>query len=510
MKNVNKFLRSVGAVTGSSFVLILALAVFAVSAYALPGTLDNTFGSGGLRMDNISTSDDEILAIAVQSDNKVVVVGFGEKPQQFVVARYTTSGVLDTTFGTNGIVKTAFSDRALARTVAIQSDGKIVVGGDLAGTSFILARYTSSGALDTTFGNQGIVFTAVGTSSGINGLVIQQDGKIVAAGYTESIADFAVARYTTSGALDTSFGGGDGIVTTDFFSDDDRASSIQLQQDGKIVVGGSSIDFDLLPNFAIARYTTSGVLDTSFNSSGLVTTLTLCGVTSVGIQADGKIVAVGSVDDILLARYTSSGALDTSFGSSGIVTTDIGGNSDHAQGLTIKSSGGIIVAGSTTSSGNEDFAIMNYTSSGALDTTFDSGDGIVTTSFGSNSDIGYAVAFQPNGKIVVGGSQGLFGTKQFALARYVGFQPTAALVSVSGRVTNASGAGIQGVRMTLVDSQGNISQTTSSPLGYYTFTDIEVGQSIVVSANSNRHNFDPASILINLTAEVTDANFVSN
>ncbi len=125
-----------------------------------------------------------------------MVAGFSEKPAQFTVARYNTNGSLNTNFGTNGIVKTVFNDTSSARAVVIQSDGKILVGGDAEG-KFALTRYTISGQLDTSFGSQGKVLTTIGNTSAINGIAIQSDGKIVAAGFTEKLGDFAVARYRT-------------------------------------------------------------------------------------------------------------------------------------------------------------------------------------------------------------------------------------------------------------------------------------------------------------------------
>ncbi len=492
------------------FMTFLAVFIsFTLTAYAQSqGTLDSTFGTGGLVSTNVSTSDDEILAIAVQPDNQIIVVGYSEKPAQFTIARYTAAGVLDTSFGTGGIVKTAFSGAAFARGVAIQSDGKIVVCGE-AGQIFALARYTTSGQLDTSFGTSGKVLTPIGSSSGANSLAIQLDGKIVAAGYSEKIGDFAVVRYASDGSLDSTFGGGDGIVTTDFYSDNDRANAIKLQSNGKIVVAGSAVDFDLFNNFAIARYNSDGSLDTGFNSSGKVTTQTDCGANALALQLDGKIVVAGSTGNILVARYTTGGVLDTSFDSDGLVSTDIGGNTDSAAGLAIDPNmGGIILAGTTESAGNQDFAVIKYSSNGALDTTFDNQDGIVTTSFGTNGDTGLAVGIQPNGKLVVGGSKGNFGAKDFAVARYQGFPgPTAALVSISGRIFTSDGTGVRNVSVTLSGMSGVIGSVRTSSFGYYTFEDVPVGETYIIQPISRRYSFAPSALVINLMDEYTGADF---
>lgn len=507
------------SLTGKSVYFLTVITLFlaltgAVSAQ--PGALDTTFGTGGAATTNVSTSDDEILATAIQSDNKIVTVGYSGKPAEFTIVRYNTNGSLDTTFGTNGIVKTTFNDISFARAVAIQSDGKIVVGG-VAESKFALARYTTSGQLDSGFGSQGKVLTSVGTTSSINEIAIQSDGKIVAAGYTEKLGDFAVARYTTAGALDTTFGGGDGITITDFFGDDDRAESVKLQADGKILLAGSSVDGDLFTNFALARYNTDGSLDTNFGSAGIVATVTNCGANAGGcnandleVQSDGKIVITGSLDDIYLIRYTASGSLDTTFGSNGVVATNIGGNYDNAYELVIDAAGRILVSGSTISNGNEDMVVAKYLSTGVLDTSFDNGDGIVTITLGSNSDIAYSISLQSGGGIIVSGSKGDFGSKEFATARLIGVQPTAANATISGMITKSTGGGASQVRVSLIDGMGNTSYAITNSFGYYSFTNVPVGQTYILIANHKFYTFTPSSRVINLMEDFTMANFVAN
>lgn len=494
---------------------MICLGGFTTFTFAQPGTLDTNFGSGGKRLTNISTADDEILATAIQPDNKIIVVGYSEKPAQFTIARYSNFGNLDSTFGTGGIVKTAFNGTGFANSVIIQSDGKIVLGG-MAENKFALVRYNSSGQIDSSFGNQGKVLTTIGNSSAINDITIQSDGKIIAAGYTEKLADFAVARYNSNGTLDTTFGSG-GIVITDFFNDDDRATSVSLQSDGKIVVGGGIFDLDLLKNFAVVRYNSNGSLDTSFNGDGKKTTFVECGdealgcgIDALGLQSDGKIVVTGSAGDIYLARYNTNGSLDTTFGNNGIVITNLGGNYDNAYDLAIDMVNGILVAGSTISSGDEDMVVAKYTSNGTLDTTFDNGDGIVTISLGSNSDISYSLSLQPNGGIVLGGSQGNFGSKQFATVRLIGLQPTAANASISGKVTSSNGIGISQVRVSLTDSQGITTYVMTSSFGYYTFNDVPVGQTYILTPNSVRYSFTPTSMLVSLTDDYTGADFIAD
>lgn len=492
----------------------MAIVILAAVSSAQYGTLDPNFGTGGIALRDVSTSDDQILAIAVQPDGRIVAAGYSEKPATFTVSRFFSDGSPDTTFGTNGVVKTPFSNSSIIYAVAIQSDGKIVVAGDVgAGFGFALARYTPSGQLDTSFGNQGKIEASNQGLSAASSLVIQSDGKIIAAGHTQT-GDFAIVRFTESGAFDTTFGGGDGIVTTDFYAEDDRATSVRLQSDGKIVAAGVATNIDLYPEFALARYLADGSLDTSFgaDANGKVTTFIACGIDdagcgieAMGIQADGKIVAVGSNEDVHLARYDVDGSL-----SGAVITTDIGGFDDDVDSLIVDYSGGVVIAGSTNIAGNIDFFAAKYQSNGGLDSMFGGGDGIVTTSLGSDSDLAHAIAIQPSGGIIVGGSQGEFGTKQFGLVRYLGLQPTAAGVTLGGRVTTSYGSGIRGATVRLMDGQGTTTTAITNSFGYYSFHDVEVGQTYILTVSARRYTFTENVLVISLYDEYTDANFVAD
>ena len=237
-------------------------------------------------------------------------------------AAATGPGDLDTTFGTGGKVTTDFGGSPVGFSVAIQSDGKIVVAGysNVGGTfGFALARYNTNGSLDATFGTGGKVTTNYGGDDRGYSLAIQSDGKIVVAGYSNAggTFDFALARYNTNGSLDTSFSAG-GKVTTDFGGSDDLGRSVALQGDGKIVVAGDS-NVGSTFDFALARYNTNGSLDTSFGAGGKVTTDfggSGDGGRSVALQGDGKIVvagnaAVGGTADFALARYLAAAPAPT-------------------------------------------------------------------------------------------------------------------------------------------------------------------------------------------------------
>ena len=283
---------------------------------------------------------------------------------------------------------------------------------------FALVRYNSDGTLDTTFSGDGKLTTAVGSGEDVaNSVAIDGNGNIVVAGYSYngSNKDFAVVRYNSAGALDTTFSG-DGILTTAVGSGDDVANSVAIDGNGNIVAAGYSYNLENNNDYALVRYTSDGTLDATFDTDGIVTTavgslLFAASVNSVAIQDDGKIVAAGGTrangnDYFVLARYNANGLPDTSFGSRGFVITKVGVactvdcyyENKGASSVSIQSNGKIVVAGSIYNGSNNDFALARYTTNGLLDTTF-SGDGIVTTSVGDNTSA-YSVAIQSTGEIL--------------------------------------------------------------------------------------------------------------
>jgi uncharacterized delta-60 repeat protein len=429
---------------------------FALARYNSDGTLDASFGNGGQVTTGLASSDDHAYAVAIQGNGKIVAAGGagrGSNWEDFALTRYNDAGSLDVTFGNDGMITTNFGRRNdEARAVALQGDGKIVAAGqawsnDWAG--FALARYNSDGALDASFGNGGQVTTDFG--SGYNytyAVAIQSDGKIVAAGYAFiwSDFDFALARYSSDGSLDNSFGSG-GLVSTDF-GGWDYAYSVAIQSDGKIVVAGYA-PVGGNNNFALARYNSDGTLDGSFGSGGMV--ITDFGsdndrASAIAIQSDGKIVAAGFtlVDantDFALARYNSDGSLDTIFGSGGMVITDFGSGNDRARAVSLQSDGKIVAAGAADISNIANFALARYNSDGTLDVSFGSG-GRVTTSFGSGPAVANALAMQSDGQIVAAGHGPANGLVHFALARYQ--------VASTGSQTIADGASatLEGVAIT--------------------------------------------------------------
>ncbi|MEO7319254.1 MAG: choice-of-anchor D domain-containing protein, partial [Chthoniobacteraceae bacterium] len=398
---------------------------------AAPGDLDIGFAAGGIVMTPIGSIADFGQGVAVQSDGEILVTGYSRNADtdyDIALLRYTASGALDNGFGTGGKVIVDLGRRDdRGQSVAVQSDGKILVAGYSRNANIkadiALLRYNPDGSLDSGFGTGGIVTTTIGPVYDYGfSVAVQSDGKIVVAGTSLNAAfdfDFALVRYNTDGSLDNGFGTG-GIVTTPIGSGNDSGRSVALQSDGKILVAGDS-RVGSNNDFALVRYNTDGSLDSSFGTGGIVTTL-IGSIydygNSVAVQSDGKILVGGASSsgtnnyDFALARYMTDGTLDSSFGTGGIVTTPIGGD-DFGQSVAVQSSGKILVAG--YSRVGSAFALARYNSDGSLDNGFGTG-GIVTTEFGQ----GYGMALQSDGNILVTGWGSADGHYAFALLRYNG------------------------------------------------------------------------------------------
>lgn len=406
--------------------LLILLAITISNLLGQPGTLDSTFGTSGVVSTWIqSRGDDHANSVAIQQDGKIVVAGYSmgsDYMYDFAIARFNIDGTLDASFGNSGKVVTDFSGNdASANAIAIQNNGKIVVAGSCAG-NFEIVRYNTNGSIDSLWGIYGKVSTDFFGGDAANSVVVQQDGKIVVAG--NSSGDFAIARYNTNSSLD-SLWGTNGKVLTDFSGNNDIINSIAIQQDGKIIAAGISSD-----DFAIARYNTDGSIDSLFGIDGKVIT-DFGGIdngNSIALQADGKIVVVGSsMSDFAIARYDTSGFLDNTFGISGKVTTPIGDSAGIAHSTVIQPDGKIIAVGETYNySTSKDFALIRYNSDGALDTTFGT-MGKVITVIGDGDNTGNAVALQSDNKLIVAGVAYFFNMSnprdKFVLAKYINNSP---------------------------------------------------------------------------------------
>lgn len=408
---------SLGAVTS---------AVAAVSV--IPQGLDTTFGNGGKVITSIGVVfGGAAYGVAVLPDGRIVAAGhaYNGTDQDIAVARYLPDGNLDTNFNGSGYVTTAVGDSSdYGFALALQPDGKIVVAGRTDNTNgggssdFCVVRYMPNGRLDTNFGGTGIVTTHFDGGDGIAyGVVVQPDGKIVVAGAAGG--DLAVVRYNTDGSLDTGFNG-NGKAVYIFAPRSNRANSVALQPDGKIVIAGSALNSVL-----VARLQPDGSLDTSFNGSGIATTSFIFSLADEGrgiaLQRDGRIVVTGKAEAgggsyLGVLRYNTDGTLDSSFGSGGRLTSGGFGAGYVGQSVIIQLNGKIVVGG--YAGFFSQVSVLRFDTNGSPDLSFNN-TGEIGVNFGGSS-LGRSVTLQSDGKIVIAGNVTSGG---FALARLESSEP---------------------------------------------------------------------------------------
>jgi uncharacterized delta-60 repeat protein len=385
---------------------------------------------GGIVTTALGPGDDQGRSVLIQPDGKILVAGYswyGSK-NDFALVRYNADGSLDTTFDGDGKLTTAFSSDSKIYSVALQPDGKILVAGNQNNGStdyFTLARYNSYGTLDSSFSGSGAISVSFGSSSKGSSVILQPDGKILAAGgsWNGSNWDFALFRLNSNGSFDTSFDGDGGTTTAIGASNDEGYSAILQPDDGKIVVGGLSWNGSNW-DFALVRYNANGSLDTTFDGDGRLTTAIGAGddrCYSLALQPDNKILAAGyswngGNWDFALVRYNANGSLDTTFDGDGKLTTALGFGDAYGSSLALQADGKILLAGHSWNGSNYDFALVRYNVDGSLDTSF-SGDGKSYAQAGSYDDNAFSLALQPSGVILVAGSSWNGSNWDFALAR---------------------------------------------------------------------------------------------
>jgi len=380
---------------------------FATLRFSTGGTLDPTFGSGGVVQTDIGGNDNP-SAVLRQPDGKLVVAGSGstvEDGSAMAVVRYDSSGTLDPTFGAGGIsIASVESSWDVAEALVVQSDGKIVAAGE-GGNALALVRYDVDGQLDASFGVVGKVTTKLGASSAhAVGIVQQSDGKLVAGGYVGgggSAGDFAVARFTADGSPDPTFGiGGKRIVN---IRGNDEASAFLQQSDGKLVLAGHAD-----ASAAFVRYQPDGSLDAGFGTGGILRTSAIS-VQTLAQQSDGRLLAGGSksggsgLPSYAVARFNSDGTLDTTFGTGGTVLLSMPESGSWVfYGVVQQPDGKVVAAGGT--------GLVRFMASGALDPSF--ANSVAEGPLGL-----YAVRRQVDGKLVGAGVDGTVGG-QLSLTRY--------------------------------------------------------------------------------------------
>ena len=387
----------------------------------------------------LAPSNDAVNSVALQSDGKIVLGGYSTDTSGFLdfsLIRLNTNGSLDTSFDGDGkVIVSAGTYNDYGDSVILQSDGKIVLAGYSDGKNgiydFSMIRLLSNGSLDTSFDGDGKVSVPIGSIRRADAsVVLQSNGGIVLANYSETIGndDFSLNRLNANGTLDIGFDG-DGKVIVPVGTSTDVGTSVALQSDGKIVLAGYSTGTSGNLDFSLIRLNTNGSLDASFDGDGKVivpvgtSSTDVC--KSVALQSDGKIVLAGysigvsGENGFSLVRLNTNGSLDTSFDDDGKVIVPVGTSSnDVGYSVAMQSDGKLVLAGySTGTSGNLDFSLIRLHSNGSMDTSFDY-DGKVSIPMGTAKGDGASVALQSDGKIVLAGySTDRSGNYDFSLIR---------------------------------------------------------------------------------------------
>jgi uncharacterized delta-60 repeat protein len=425
-------------ITWKASLLVTLISLMTVTvALAGSGNLDTSFDGDGLVITDVNAAhpgrNDVASDIALQSDGKIVAAGYSFIPStatmDFAISRYTTDGSPDSTFSGDGKLITNFGAEDAVFSVAVQSNGKIVVAGNKCSNDICdlaLARYNPNGKLDVTFSGDGKLITDIGgkDNSTYGGLAIQPDGKIVVTGQSFNGVGyhFAVYRYNANGTPDTTFSG-DGKLSFGFgVGKQDFGEDLALQSDGKIVVVGETCansDCD----FAVARLTATGALDKTFSGDGKQ-------IINMGgfdvprcmiLQPDGKMVLAGykrvaAGTYFALVRLNTNGSLDTNFSGTGRKVINMGnGSYSLITDMSVQSDGKIVAFGVTKVGTAYDFALARLNANGALDSTF-SGDGKLTVDFGHDEGA-YGLAQQADGSYVLAGYADNGTQLDFALAR---------------------------------------------------------------------------------------------
>jgi uncharacterized delta-60 repeat protein len=360
--------------------------------------LDSSFGTNGIVTNQFSTTPvgDTATGGVLQSDGKIVLVTSNK------VLRINIDGTLDNSFNNYGNL--TISNNKL-ESIIIQNDGKIIV----AGLNSVY-RINADGTVDTNFGSNGKVIIQINNyDMHIKSIGLRSNGKIVLGGYVSNGTnnDFAISCLNIDGSFDTIFDT-DGKVTLDINNLNNEGNELAIQNDDKIIITGQAI-FGNYSNFTTARYNIDGTLDSNFGTNGFVNTLFGsygCQAKSIDIDVNGNIVVSGISSYLAIVRYTPLGVLDTTFNSTGILITNksnsistLTSTQSKKPHLKCLSNGKILI--STTGS-NYEYNLHQINNDGSFDSTFGV-NGTATYNATTSNNSSYLL-IKPDGKIITGGT----------------------------------------------------------------------------------------------------------
>ena len=416
---------------------LLVIFVFtSFRVFSQPGTLDKTFGDNGISNTNLLTAP---TAITLQSEGKILIAN------STTISSFQKEGSANTSFGDKGSI-TIMPLRTYYRTLTGSGNDQILAAGitysgyfydedlgQIPDYNFCIIKYKSNGITDSGFGANGIASYDFGSVENLTSIALQQDGKIIAAGYT-SYPDLhaIVQRFNKDGSIDEDFGeNGEIVVTTGSAV---KPAAIALQADGKIVVAGT-YNYTQYPSFTLMRFLQDGSSDKDFGENGIVisdfgSNTVYEYLAGLAMADEGKIVAVGynklppfySRSNMLIARYNSDGSADESFGNKGSIITAIENYDIQGNAVAVQQNNKIIVGGTRfiyPYNQTSDFILTRYKATdGSLDSSFGE-NGIVITSIGEEAALS-CLKLEIDGNIIAAGPAPIGTTSYTALARYFG------------------------------------------------------------------------------------------
>jgi uncharacterized delta-60 repeat protein len=397
-------------------------------AVAAPGSLDTSFSEDGIQ--TAFPNGAVAYSVAIDHHERIVLAGATlSGDPDIALARFTTGGALDPTFGEGGKVRTDLGADDYAFDLAIQDDGGIVVVGERRGPAtdrMVVQRYLPNGTLDPGFADAGTALTGFGRRfQSASAVAITPDDRIVVAGFTSNgiTSRSALARYLPDGRLDRDFGD-DGRVTADVSVSGERFTDVIVRPDGRIVAAGWA-ELSLVPAFDAVGVTVDGQLDHSFSDDGIARVDVTPGADRaqvLALQSDGAVVLAGAVsavgrDEWGVIRLGPRGHVDPTFGDLGRVVSDFGPGYDEADAVVVQSNGKIVVGGRIRLGTHDDVGLLRLKPGGGHDRVFGAG-GRVLTDVGGGSDAARDLAIQANGKIVIAGEASIDRIKRFLVARY--------------------------------------------------------------------------------------------
>jgi uncharacterized delta-60 repeat protein len=363
---------------------------------------------------------DSYMGEAIQPDGKILVstgVSNG-KDSDVAVLRYNPDGTLDADFATGGVfIYDRDNGNDCGRFLAVDGDGNITLTGYVHNgdnVDVLIMRLNANGALDNTFGRDGVVFFRVeGRENYGRAIAVQDDGSILVTARStgDGTSVPLILKANADGSADTSFGA-DGVAIYQGPKGNDGFRDLAVQPDGKIVVTGytgTGAGFEILT----ARYDANGSLDPTFGTNGIARFdggHGNAGARGITLQADGKLIVSGSASngtdlDVIVLRYTADGLLDPEFGTQGVVVYDSGTGNDNGRRVALQQGGRIVVVGNTHNGTDYDVLVLGYNVNGVADEAFGSG-GAASYDLGQGNDWGEAVAIQQDQNIVVVGGIG--------------------------------------------------------------------------------------------------------